>query len=332
MKKFEREKSERRKVVHSNIPREEKGEVVLCEENEISSEKKGVNERKEKRNDHESKKEKDDSEVEREKQESLSEVIFYSNSSIPTSSSSCFDSLVDTHGKVCIEKPKSLDELKPKVVDTTSPIEKVYVDENDKGKENYFGSVQDKAHNKKFNKTIVDLTPMRKEKRGDFIPLLHKTKYGMYDWFIHILGIPKTPKVFLEVMNYTLNSYVDDFIDFEDDDILQYSKSLTSITKFNKSNLSSFKIEHDIVDCGFPLIEKRRNVCAWKIVNELVDSSLIQVFLGDNLLEYNSLYVMSHNASSVDYCELKRVFATSDNEVHDYEHFNAYLDTMYIEE
>ncbi|KAH0669841.1 hypothetical protein KY285_023984 [Solanum tuberosum] len=97
------------------------------------------NERKEKRDDYESKKEKDDSEVEREKQE-------------------------NTHGKVCFEKLKSSDELNSKVVDTTSPIEKVYVDENDQGKENYFGSVQDKVHNKKFNKAIVDLTPMRKKK------------------------------------------------------------------------------------------------------------------------------------------------------------------------
>ncbi|KAH0636510.1 hypothetical protein KY289_036425 [Solanum tuberosum] len=69
----------------------------------MSSEEKSENERKEKRDDHESKKVKDDSEVEREKQK-------------------------NTHGKVYIEKPKSLDELNPKVIDTTSPIEKVYVD------------------------------------------------------------------------------------------------------------------------------------------------------------------------------------------------------------
>ncbi|KAH0700768.1 hypothetical protein KY284_014983 [Solanum tuberosum] len=283
MKKFDREKSERIKRVHSDIPREEKGEGMLCEKNGMSSE----NERKEKRDDYESKKEIDDSEVEREKQESLSEVISYSNSSIPTSSSSCFDSLVDTHGKVWIEKPKSLDELNPKVVDTTSPIEEVYDDENDKDKKNYFGSIQDKAHNKKFNKAIVDLTPMRKEKRGDVILLLHKTKYGMYDWFIHILGIPKTPKVFLE--------------------------SLNSIDKFNKSNLSSFKVEHDIVDYGFPLVEKRHDVCTWKIVNESVDSSIVLVLnrvLCDNLLAYDTFYGMRRNSSSPDKCELNKVFST----------------------
>ncbi|KAK6796195.1 hypothetical protein RDI58_003896 [Solanum bulbocastanum] len=140
MKKFEREKSERRKGVHADIPREEKREV-LCEENGISSEKKSENERKENRDDHKRKREKDDSEVEREKQESLSEIISYSNFSIPIYSSSFFDSLVDTHGKVCSEKSKSLDELNFKVVFTTSPIEKVYVDENDKVNESYFGSV-----------------------------------------------------------------------------------------------------------------------------------------------------------------------------------------------
>ncbi|KAH0760884.1 hypothetical protein KY290_016957 [Solanum tuberosum] len=221
--------------------------------------------------------------------------------------------------------------LDPKVVDSTSPIEELYDDENDKGKKNYFGSVQDKVHNKKFNKAIVDLIPMRKEKRGDVIPLLDKTMYGMYDWFIHILGIPKTPKVFLEVMNYTLNSYVGDLIDFEDDDILMYNKSLTSIDKFNKSNLSSFKVEHDIVDYGFPLVEKRCDVCAWKIVNELVDSSIVLVLnrvLCDNLLAYDTFYGMRRNSSSPDECELNKVFSTNEDEVHDYDHFNAYVSGM----
>ncbi|KAH0709375.1 hypothetical protein KY284_010802 [Solanum tuberosum] len=151
MKKFHREKSERRKGVYSDIPREEKREVVLCEEKGMSNEEKSENERKEKREDHESKKEKHNSEVEREKQESLSEILV---------------------GKYAL---KSLGELNPKVVDTISPIEKVYVDENDKGKNNYFGSVQDKAHIKNFNKAIVDLTQMRKGKRGDVISLLHRT-------------------------------------------------------------------------------------------------------------------------------------------------------------
>lgn len=65
------------------------------------------------------------------------EVISYSKSSIHTFISSCFESLVDTHGKVCIEKLKSLDELNFEVVGTTSAIEKVYDNENDKGKNNY---------------------------------------------------------------------------------------------------------------------------------------------------------------------------------------------------
>lgn len=40
MKKFEREKNERIKEVHVDIPREEKGEDVLCEKSGLSSEKK----------------------------------------------------------------------------------------------------------------------------------------------------------------------------------------------------------------------------------------------------------------------------------------------------
>ena len=223
------------------------------------------------------------------KQKSLSEVISYSNSNITTSSSSCFGSLVGTHANVCIEEP-SLDEHNSKVVNTTCPVGQVHVHENNKGKENYFGSVQDKTHTKKFNKAIMDLTPMSKKKQGDAIILPHKTKYGMYNWLIHILGIPKTPKVFLEVMHYTLNSYIGDFVNFEDDDILLYNKSLIVITKFDNSNSISFKIEHDIVDCGFPLVEKRRDICVRRVVHDLDDSSLVLVLnqiLCDNLSEYN---------------------------------------------
>lgn len=130
-------------------------------------------------------------------------------------------------------------------------------------------------------------------------------------------------------MNYTLNFYVGDCIDFEDDVI--YNKSITSIDNFNKSTVRFFKVEHFIVDFEFSLVEKMCDICVWKIVNELVDPSLTQVFLCDNLSEYDSLYIMSHNSESVGFCELKKMFATSDGELHDYEHFNAYLDTMYIE-
>ncbi|MCD9645750.1 hypothetical protein HAX54_034935 [Datura stramonium] len=55
----EKEKIERSKGVHLNIPREEKVEVVLWKENGISSEIDG----KEKRDEHESKKETDSHEV-----------------------------------------------------------------------------------------------------------------------------------------------------------------------------------------------------------------------------------------------------------------------------
>lgn len=158
MKDFERENNGRSKEVHVDIRREEKEEVVLCGENELSSEIK----RKEKRDDHESKKERDGCEEEREKQESLNKVISYSNSNIPTSSSSYFDSFTNTHGNICIKK-SSLNKLIPKVVQTKYLIEQVHVDEKYKGKENCFGSFQDKTRDKKIKNTVVNLLLMQKE-------------------------------------------------------------------------------------------------------------------------------------------------------------------------
>lgn len=106
----------------------------------------------------------------------MSEVFCYSYSNHPTSSFSCFDSLIGTHVKVCIEKP-SWEELNTKVVELniTCPIEQVFVHEKDMGKKNNFGLVQDNIHNKKSNKADVDLTPMSKETWCDVIPLLHKS-------------------------------------------------------------------------------------------------------------------------------------------------------------
>ncbi|KAH0636083.1 hypothetical protein KY285_035798 [Solanum tuberosum] len=63
------------------------------------------------------------------------------------------------------------------MVKTTYPIAQVHADEKDKGKENYFGFVQDKTRDKKSNKTDVDLTLMNKKKQGDGVPLLNKTKH-----------------------------------------------------------------------------------------------------------------------------------------------------------
>ncbi|MCD9561062.1 hypothetical protein HAX54_020019, partial [Datura stramonium] len=157
----------------------------------------------------------------------------------------CSDSLVCTHRKVCIEEP-SLEELNPKVIETTCPMEQAHVDEKDKGKENYFGDGQDKTHDKKSNKTIVNLTPMSKEKRGDVIPLLHKTKYSIYNWFIHILGIPTTPKVFPEVFAtsdeeihdyenfnaYVNNSYIKEFVSGVIEDAWLYHKSVQFDARF----------------------------------------------------------------------------------------------------
>ncbi|KAK4364329.1 hypothetical protein RND71_015687 [Anisodus tanguticus] len=58
---------------------------------------------------------------------------------------------------------------------------------------------REQVHDNEKDK-VVNLTPKNKEKRGDIIPMLHKTKYGMFNWFFHILGIPRTPKVFLELL------------------------------------------------------------------------------------------------------------------------------------
>lgn len=66
--------------------------------------------------------------------------------------------------------------------------------------------------------------------------MLRKAKNGMYSWFIHILGIPKSPKVFLEEMNFILNFYVSDYINLKDCDNLLFNKSTTKISKSTKSN------------------------------------------------------------------------------------------------
>lgn len=58
---------------------------------------------------------------------------------------------------------------------------------------------------------------------------------------MYVLGVPATPKIFLEVMNYTLVSYDGDFINSEDDDIFLYNKSLSVTSKFNKRNSFPFK-------------------------------------------------------------------------------------------
>ncbi|OIT35108.1 hypothetical protein A4A49_57829, partial [Nicotiana attenuata] len=112
-----------------------------------------------------------------------------------------------------------------------------------------------------FPKDISKLEPLHKRIQGDDVSLVNKSKYGMYNWFIHILGLSRTPKVFLEVMNNTLISYVGDFIIFVDDDILMHIKSLTVISKFKcKSNLLPFKIEYDIDDYMFELGGKRHGI------------------------------------------------------------------------
>ncbi|OIT29789.1 hypothetical protein A4A49_57172, partial [Nicotiana attenuata] len=109
-----------------------------------------------------------------------------------------------------------------------------------------------------FPKAIAKLEPLHNIIQGDVVPLVSKSKYGMCNWFIRILALSRTPKVFLEVMNYTLNSYVGDFIIFVDDDILMHIKSVTVISKFKcKRNLLPFEIKYDIDDYEFQLGRRR---------------------------------------------------------------------------
>ncbi|OIT34046.1 hypothetical protein A4A49_57215, partial [Nicotiana attenuata] len=122
------------------------------------------------------------------------------------------------------------------------------------------------VYNMEFPNDIakLDITtqpPLHQRIKCDVVPLVNKSKYGMYNWFIHILGLSRTPKVFLEVMNITLISYVGDFIIFVDDDILMHIKSLTPISKFKcKSNLLPFEIEYDIDDYMFEFGGKRHEI------------------------------------------------------------------------
>ncbi|OIT18876.1 hypothetical protein A4A49_59306, partial [Nicotiana attenuata] len=123
------------------------------------------------------------------------------------------------------------------------------------------------VYNMEFPKGIAKLESLHKRIKGDVVPLINKAKYGMYNWFIHILGLPRTPKVFLEVMNYTLISYVGDFIIFVDDDILMHIKSLTVISKFKcKSNLLPFEIEYDIDNYAFQLGGMRHEIYEKRLV------------------------------------------------------------------
>ena len=123
-------------------------------------------------------------------------------------------------------------------------------------------------------------------------------------------------------MNYTLISYIGDFIIFVDDDILMHIKSLTIISKLKcKSNLLPFEILYDIDDYVFKLGGKRHKIYEKRLVNELnISSSLIQVaneFSCDKLLECNFCCVMGSHSSSHVQCELVKVFVTSKDDMHD---------------
>ncbi|OIT34539.1 hypothetical protein A4A49_61880, partial [Nicotiana attenuata] len=117
------------------------------------------------------------------------------------------------------------------------------------------------VYNTEFPKYIAKLEPLHQRIKDDVVPLVNKSKYDLYNWFIHILGLSRTPKVIMKVMNNTFISYVGDFIIFVDDDILMHIKSLTVIYKFKcKHNLLPFEIEYDIDDYMFELGGKRHEI------------------------------------------------------------------------
>ncbi|XP_075108458.1 uncharacterized protein LOC142180359 [Nicotiana tabacum] len=360
MKKYEREKNERSKGVHVDIPREEKGEVVLSEMSGMSSEVKSDIERKEKREGNEMNKV---CEVERENQEGLSESKEKLFSERKEAKGEENVSLV-IKAKVSVSKKKvsllpnpltlsyfsSCDFVQPRV---EIPFERggeaqEMVAKDLIGFQHEFGDiyscwmVEDKSlikffviepfdyfhsylqcYDMEFPKSIAKLEPLHKRIQGDDVPLVNKSKYGMYNWFICILDLSRTPKVFLEVMNYTLISYIGDFIIFVDDDILMHIKSLTVISKLKcKSNFLPFEIVYDIDDYVFQLGGKRHEIYEKKLVNELnISSSLIQVaneFSCDKLLECDFCCVMGSHSSSHVQCELIKVFVTSKDDMHDY--------------
>lgn len=99
-------------------------------------------------------------------------------------------------------------------------------------------------------------------------------------------------------------------------------KSLTITSKFKyKSNLSPFEIADDITNYVFQLGGKKNEIFEKKLAHELNDSySLIQVsneFLYDNMLEHYSCCVMGIYSSSHVDCELVKIFATSEEEMHE---------------
>nr|XP_009779183.1 PREDICTED: uncharacterized protein LOC104228417 [Nicotiana sylvestris] len=347
MEKYEREKNEKSKGVHVDIPREEKGEVVLSKKSGMSSEVNNDLEKKEKR---ESNKRNKVCKVEREKQERLSEgkelfserkeakgeenislaikakesVSKKNVSLLPNPLTlSCFSScdFVQPRDEIPFERSGEAQEMVAKdpigfqhkfgninscwMVEDKSLIKFFVIKPFD-----YFDSYL-QGYDIELPKSIAKVEPLHKRIQGDDVPLVNKSKYGMYNWFICILGLSRTPKVFLEVMNYTLISYIGDFIIFVDDDILMHIKSLTIISKLMcKSNSLPFEIVYDIDDYLFQLGGKRHGISEKRLANELnISSYLIQVaneFSCAKVLECDLCYVMGSHSSSHAHCRNSR--------------------------
>lgn len=137
-----------------------------------------------------------------------------------------------------------------------------------------------------------------------------------------IFGLSRIRNIFVEVMIYTLNSYVSDFINFEEDDILLHIKQSTAISKSKgRSNFVLFKIEHDIVDCVLQPVKE-----SVLFVTGCLHTSLIFLLLlfkcpvSFRVITYWNVILMERrcNSPKLVNCRLIKVFDTSDEEIHVY--------------
>ncbi|KAK4363281.1 hypothetical protein RND71_018522 [Anisodus tanguticus] len=131
------------------------------------------------------------------------------------------------------------------------------------------------------------------------------------------------PREFRSLKNYLCLGVVEEHLTKKE--IKYKGPSFGSL--YNAHSRSHLKeLQHKLVGIQMKLKRNypsaRRDVCGRKFANELDDSSsfilVTNEFSCDNLLEYDSFAVIRHDSSSLGDCELKKVFATSDEEIHAY--------------